>query len=143
MHVQQYQRFRTKGFCESISFDVVRLMPKIAVEMKVLDAIAPSLMPPTLKAVVVLAGAILQREEKKEPTDWSESFQNDMKEANLSLACPTKLLTYSFLNMRGDTVDGAVLSVSSDRAYIAGGRPGVPEPSLKALLQAVTMPNNV
>ena len=43
----------------------------------------------------------------------------------------------SFLNMLGDSVDGAVLSVSADRAYVAGGRPSVPEPSLKALLQAL------
>jgi hypothetical protein len=91
--VQQYPRFLAKVFCESSSFDLVRLLPKIAEEIKVLEATAPSLMPPTLKVVVVLAGAIVQAEEKKEPSDWSESFQNDMKEANLSLVHRTKLLT--------------------------------------------------
>ena len=87
-------------------------MPKIAVEIKVLEATAPSLMPPLLKAVVVLAGAIQQAEEKEEATDWSESFKNDMKEAKFSLDHRTKFLTsklyHDFLQLhRWQRVDKA------------------------------------
>ena len=42
--------------------------------------------------MVVLAGAILQAVQKKEPTLWSESFQKDIKEPNLSLVLRTKFL---------------------------------------------------
>ena len=62
-------------------------------EIEEIEGIAPSLMPATFKVVVVLAGAIRQAEEKEEPTDWSESIKNDLKEANLSLVNRTKFLT--------------------------------------------------
>ena len=117
--MQQFPRFRAKDFCESSSFDLVRLLPKIDLDIKVWDATAPSLMPPTLKAVVVLAGAILQAGQKKEPTDWSESFQNNMKEPNLSFGASDEVFDIEALS-RLSTV--APLAASRKGETAAAGR---------------------